>query len=122
GRADFVHVKGLLVDGPPSVIVAKYPPPRLDHLTQIDGRKWPQTAGNLAGVGRIVIHVKPQDRCARVQQASRWASPVLLRQAIHDEDLVPNTVWGEVDDHICARGRDWPIGRLAEPGHTDPAV
>src|SRR2546426_9868009 len=105
GRADFVHVKELLVDGPPSVIVAKYPSSCFDHFTQVDGRKCPQTGGNSTWVrGYSAIHVKPQDRCARVQQSSRRACSILLRHAIHKEDLVFDIVVGEVDDHICALG------------------
>ncbi len=52
------------------IIIAKHPPPGSHHLTQVNVGEGAQRGRDLAVVGRIAIHVKPQDRRARVQQSS----------------------------------------------------
>src|SRR5207302_9004111 len=101
-RTNFVHVKELAVDGPASVIIAKHPPPGSHHLAQINVGEGAQRGRDLAVVGRIAVNVKAQDRRARVQQLSWWAGPILLWQAVHEEELIPDPVVGEVDDYVHA--------------------
>src|SRR5437870_6497658 len=80
------------------------------------------------GYGPICpLHLLHRERweLAACTPAQPWERAVKCGGARRcDHRLLPIPYWGPDlrRESLGARGRDWPIGRLAEPGHTDPAV
>src|SRR5712691_6859037 len=98
--ADFVYVEELPVDSPGALAPFENPPSLCNHLAQIDRREFAQFAGYPAVVGRVAIHIKPQDGVPNGKDLSRRAASAGLLQAILEEKLISDLVVGEVDDHI----------------------
>src|SRR3989449_7739322 len=98
--ADFVYVEELPVDSPGALAPFENPPSLRNHLAQIDRRGVPQFAGDPALVGRVAIHIKPQDGVPHGKDLSRGAAPIGLFPTVLQKELISDLVVGEVDDHI----------------------